>query len=307
MRRRPWPQRYRPRRCGSRHGARRWGAGSASSRASGGCGCRCPGRACRTATPGRSPPATGSCSSTAACTSAARWRTSSGRWSRSDCGWSRCGCSSAPTRTSTTAGRRRRSRRGRAASCGSTRATSTSRPATARPRCAADRGRAPERRAGGAAAALGRARARRTTAACRARCGQTRDLVPGVEVVTDHGAWQVHETPGHAPSHVVLHHARAAPAALGRPRARPDLALLRPRLDARTRSASSCASLDVVDALDVRLSLSGHGRPFTDLHGHVEGNRALVARAARRGAGPRSPAPARRRRSTSCPPSTARS
>jgi hypothetical protein len=35
-------------------------------------------------------------------------------------------------------------------------------------------------------------------------------------------------------------------------------------------------SLDVVDALDVRLTLSGHGRPFTDLHGHVEGNRALV-------------------------------
>jgi len=27
----------------------------------------------------------------------------------------------------------------------------------------------------------------------------------------------------------------------------------------------------------VRLTLSGHGRPFTDLHGHVEGNRALVA------------------------------
>jgi hypothetical protein len=36
------------------------------------------------------------------------------------------------------------------------------------------------------------------------------------------------------------------------------------------------ASLDLVDALDVRLTLAGHGRPFTDLHGHVEGNRALV-------------------------------
>ena len=32
-----------------------------------------------------------------------------------------------------------------------------------------------------------------------------RDLLPGVEVETDLGAWQVHETPGHAPSHVVLH------------------------------------------------------------------------------------------------------
>ncbi len=31
------------------------------------------------------------------------------------------------------------------------------------------------------------------------------ELVPGVEVETDLGTWQVHETPGHAPSHVVLH------------------------------------------------------------------------------------------------------
>ena len=32
-----------------------------------------------------------------------------------------------------------------------------------------------------------------------------RELVPGVEVETDVGAWQVYETPGHAPSHVCLH------------------------------------------------------------------------------------------------------
>ena len=32
-----------------------------------------------------------------------------------------------------------------------------------------------------------------------------RDLVEGVEVETDLGTWQVVETPGHAPSHVVLH------------------------------------------------------------------------------------------------------
>ena len=32
-----------------------------------------------------------------------------------------------------------------------------------------------------------------------------RELVPGVEVETDVGTWQVIETPGHAPSHVCLH------------------------------------------------------------------------------------------------------
>ena len=82
--------------------------------------------------------------------------------------------------------------------------------------------------------------------------------------------------------------ARAAAAAVRRPRARPHLALLRPRLDARPGGASSSPRSTGVDALDVRLTLSGHGRPFTDLHGHVEGNRALVGGAARRGPAPRS-------------------
>jgi hypothetical protein len=37
-------------------------------------------------------------------------------------------------------------------------------------------------------------------------------------------------------------------------------------------------SLDVVDGLDARLCLSGHGRPFVDVGGHIEGNRKLVRR-----------------------------
>jgi hypothetical protein len=35
-------------------------------------------------------------------------------------------------------------------------------------------------------------------------------------------------------------------------------------------------SLDRVDGLDARLALSGHGKPFVDVHGHIEGNRKLV-------------------------------
>nr|MBA3408337.1 MBL fold metallo-hydrolase [Solirubrobacterales bacterium] len=35
-------------------------------------------------------------------------------------------------------------------------------------------------------------------------------------------------------------------------------------------------SLELVERLDVRLTLAGHGRPFTDLRGHVAANRALV-------------------------------
>jgi glyoxylase-like metal-dependent hydrolase (beta-lactamase superfamily II) len=36
-------------------------------------------------------------------------------------------------------------------------------------------------------------------------------------------------------------------------------------------------SLDVVDPLDARLCLAGHGRPFRDVRGHVEANRRDVA------------------------------
>jgi hypothetical protein len=37
------------------------------------------------------------------------------------------------------------------------------------------------------------------------------------------------------------------------------------------------SSLDVIDELDARLALSGHGKPFLDVHGHIEGNRRLVS------------------------------
>jgi glyoxylase-like metal-dependent hydrolase (beta-lactamase superfamily II) len=37
-------------------------------------------------------------------------------------------------------------------------------------------------------------------------------------------------------------------------------------------------SLDVVEGIDARLALAGHARPFTDIAGHVQANRDLVAR-----------------------------
>jgi glyoxylase-like metal-dependent hydrolase (beta-lactamase superfamily II) len=102
-----------------------------------------------------------------------------------------------------------------------------------------------------------------------------RDLLPGVVVHTDLGPWDVLETPGHAPSHVVLHQPErrlllSGDHVLGR------ISLYFDHGWTPDPVGEFLASLDVVDALGVRLSLSGHGRPFTDLHGHVEGNRALV-------------------------------
>ena len=90
-----------------------------------------------------------------------------------------------------------------------------------------------------------------------------RELVPGVEVETDIGSWQVYETPGHAPSHVCL--------------VQPEkkLMLSGDHLLGRTVMffdyghtpdpfGEYLASLDLIEPLDVDLCLPGHGKPFRD-------------------------------------------
>ena len=102
-----------------------------------------------------------------------------------------------------------------------------------------------------------------------------RDLLPGVEVSTDLGTWQVIETPGHAPSHVCLHQPErrlliSGDHLLGRVSQYFDVGYTPDPV------GEFLTSLDEVEGLDARLCLSGHGRPFTDVAGHVAANRALV-------------------------------
>ncbi len=90
-----------------------------------------------------------------------------------------------------------------------------------------------------------------------------RDLLPGVEVETDVGTWQVYETPGHAPSHVVLHQPESKLLISG------DHLLGRTVLffdhgHSPDPVGEFLASLDEVEPLDVNLCLPGHGRPFRD-------------------------------------------
>jgi glyoxylase-like metal-dependent hydrolase (beta-lactamase superfamily II) len=103
-----------------------------------------------------------------------------------------------------------------------------------------------------------------------------RDLVPGVEVATDLGAWQVIETPGHAPSHVCLHQPEhrlliTGDHLLGR------ISLFFDVGHTPDPVGEFLHSLDKVEGVDARLCLAGHGRPFTDLAAHIRGNRELVA------------------------------
>jgi glyoxylase-like metal-dependent hydrolase (beta-lactamase superfamily II) len=102
-----------------------------------------------------------------------------------------------------------------------------------------------------------------------------RDLVPGVEIATDVGTWEVHETPGHAPSHVVLHQPESGLLISG------DHVLGRvsPFFDyghTPDPVGEFLASLGTVAALDTGLCLAGHGRPFRDVPAKAEANRLLV-------------------------------
>jgi glyoxylase-like metal-dependent hydrolase (beta-lactamase superfamily II) len=104
-----------------------------------------------------------------------------------------------------------------------------------------------------------------------------RDLLPGVEIETDLGVWQVVETPGHAPSHVCLHQPDrrlliSGDHLLGRVSLYFDVGFTPDPV------GEFLHSLGVAEQLDARLALAGHARPFTDIDGHVQANRELVAR-----------------------------
>jgi glyoxylase-like metal-dependent hydrolase (beta-lactamase superfamily II) len=103
-----------------------------------------------------------------------------------------------------------------------------------------------------------------------------RALVPGVVVDTDLGPWSVHETPGHAPSHVCLFQPErrlliSGDHLLGR------ISLYFDYGSSPDPVGEFLHSLDVVEKLDARLCLPGHGRTFADVHAHIEGNRKLVS------------------------------
>jgi glyoxylase-like metal-dependent hydrolase (beta-lactamase superfamily II) len=102
-----------------------------------------------------------------------------------------------------------------------------------------------------------------------------RPLTSGVQIETDLGPWTVYETPGHAPSHVCLYQPErrlliSGDHVLGR------ISLFYDYGWTPDPVGEFLDSLEVVDRLDARLGLSGHGRPFVDVHGHIDGSRRLV-------------------------------
>jgi glyoxylase-like metal-dependent hydrolase (beta-lactamase superfamily II) len=102
-----------------------------------------------------------------------------------------------------------------------------------------------------------------------------RPLHDGVVVDSDLGEWVTYETPGHAPSHVCFFQPErrlliSGDHLLGR------ISLYYDYGWTPDPVGEFLASLDLVEQLGARLCLAGHGRPFVDVRGHIEGNRKLV-------------------------------
>jgi glyoxylase-like metal-dependent hydrolase (beta-lactamase superfamily II) len=102
-----------------------------------------------------------------------------------------------------------------------------------------------------------------------------RDLLPGTEVDTDLGRWQVYETPGHAPSHVCLHQPDrrlliSGDHLLGR------ISLYYDFGYTPDPAGEYLESLDLVDRLDSDLCLAGHARPFREVPKKIAATRATV-------------------------------
>jgi glyoxylase-like metal-dependent hydrolase (beta-lactamase superfamily II) len=102
-----------------------------------------------------------------------------------------------------------------------------------------------------------------------------RELLPGVEVETKLGRWQVYETPGHAPSHVVLHQPErklmiSGDHLLGR------VVLFFDYGHTPDPIGEFLRGLDEVEPLDVDLVLPGHGRPFRDPGAKIAESRGRV-------------------------------
>ncbi len=102
-----------------------------------------------------------------------------------------------------------------------------------------------------------------------------RELLDGVEVETDAGSWRVYETPGHAPSHVVLHQPErrlmiSGDHLLGR------VSVFFDQGHTPDPVGEFLESLERVRDLGTDLCLAGHGRPFRGIPAKVDANREMT-------------------------------
>lgn len=102
-----------------------------------------------------------------------------------------------------------------------------------------------------------------------------RELTDGVTFESDHGTWTAIETPGHAPSHVCLWQPERRTLISG-DHLHGKIHLYYDFGYSPDPVGEFLDSLERTREIDARLCLSGHGRTFTDVEAHIDGNVALV-------------------------------
>lgn len=90
-------------------------------------------------------------------------------------------------------------------------------------------------------------------------------LVPGRDIVLGDGTWQVHAAPGHDPHSIVLFEPTSRILVSADALWEHGFGVVFPELEGDDAFAHVGATIDVIESLDPRLVIPGHGAPFTDV------------------------------------------
>ena len=97
------------------------------------------------------------------------------------------------------------------------------------------------------------------------RFGFDATLAPGDRLVLGDLEWDVLGAPGHDPHSLVFHCAREGILISADALWQNGFGVIFPELDGESGFAEARATLGMIDGLDVRLVIPGHGKPFTDV------------------------------------------
>ena len=97
------------------------------------------------------------------------------------------------------------------------------------------------------------------------RFGFDATLAPGEQVVLGDLDWEVLGAPGHDPHSLVFYCAREAILISADALWQNGFGVIFPELDGESGFAEARATLTMIEGLDVRLVIPGHGKPFTDV------------------------------------------
>lgn len=97
------------------------------------------------------------------------------------------------------------------------------------------------------------------------RFGFDATLAPGEQIVLGDLVWDVHGAPGHDPHSLIFHCPQEGILISADALWQNGFGVIFPELDGESGFAEARATLELIDSLEVRLVIPGHGAPFTDV------------------------------------------